>query len=41
MTDYTAPTRDMKFVMQELLDLDAISALPGFEEASPELVDAV
>ena len=41
MTDYNAPTRDMQFVMQELLDLNAISELPGFEEATPELVDAV
>ena len=41
MTDYTAPTRDMRFVMQELLDFDAINGLPGFEEATPELVDAV
>ncbi|MEX0730704.1 MAG: acyl-CoA dehydrogenase [Aquisalimonadaceae bacterium] len=41
MSDYHAPLRDMKFVMQELLDMEAIAALPGFEEATPELVDAV
>jgi len=41
MTHYHAPTRDMAFVMQELLNLNAIRNRPGFEEATPELVDAI
>ncbi|MDN3516991.1 acyl-CoA dehydrogenase [Aquisalimonas lutea] len=41
MTDYNAPTRDMKFVMQELLGIEPIARLPGFDEATPGLVDAV
>jgi acyl-CoA dehydrogenase len=41
MTTYLAPVRDMRFVINELAGLDALQALPGFEEATPELVDAV
>jgi alkylation response protein AidB-like acyl-CoA dehydrogenase len=41
MSTYHAPLRDMQFVLKELVDLDAIRALPGCEEVSPDLVDAV
>ena len=41
MSDYTAPIRDMKFVMKELAGLDEVARLPGFEEATDDLVDAV
>ena len=41
MIPYNAPIRDMRFVMQDLGLLDAVRALPGCEEASAELVDAV
>ncbi|MFM0504821.1 acyl-CoA dehydrogenase C-terminal domain-containing protein [Paraburkholderia caffeinilytica] len=41
MSTYIAPLRDMRFVMTELAGLDAVSALPGFEEATPELAEAV
>ena len=41
MSTYAAPLRDMKFVLNELVDLGAISALPGHEEVTPDLVDAV
>ena len=41
MTVYAAPLADMRFVMHELADLAAIGTLPGFEEATPDLVDAV
>src|SRR5690625_2582685 len=41
MTQYTAPTRDMRFVINELLRLDEVTALPGFEEATPDLVDSI
>ena len=41
MSTYSAPIRDMKFVLKELVDLDAIAALPGCEEVSADLVDAV
>ena len=41
MTDYKAPLRDLKFVYSELFDGAALAALPGFEDATPDLADAV
>ena len=41
MTVYRAPQRDMRFVLHELLGVEQLAALPGFEETSPELVDQV
>jgi len=38
---YTAPTRDMLFAINELADLTKIATLPGFEDATPEIVEAV
>ena len=38
---YTAPVKDMMFVMQELAGLDDIAALPGFEEANADTAQAV
>jgi alkylation response protein AidB-like acyl-CoA dehydrogenase len=37
MASYRAPLRDMSFVLRELAGVDAISALPGFEEAADVL----
>ncbi len=41
MTTYIAPTLEMQFVLNELAGLDTVNTLPGFEEATPDLVDAV
>jgi alkylation response protein AidB-like acyl-CoA dehydrogenase len=41
MAEYTAPLRDMKFVIKELIGLEAVSSLPGCEEVAPDLADAV
>jgi len=41
MSDYSAPLQDMQFVIEEIASLDSISSLPGFEEASAGLVEAV
>lgn len=41
MNNYTAPTRDMRFVLNELAGLPDVNQLPGFEEATAETVDAV
>jgi acyl-CoA dehydrogenase len=41
MSDYRAPTKDISFVINELADLNAISRLPGFEEATPDLAEAI
>jgi alkylation response protein AidB-like acyl-CoA dehydrogenase len=41
MQTYTAPLRDMRFVMHELHDSASLSKLPGLEEMTPELYDTV
>ena len=41
MSEYNAPLRDMKFVLQELAGLEQVVQLPGCEEATPDLVDAI
>ena len=42
MPTYTAPIRDMRFVVYELFGAaDTLTALPGYEEASADLIDAV
>jgi alkylation response protein AidB-like acyl-CoA dehydrogenase len=41
MSEYVAPLKDIRFVMQELADLEQVIALPGCEEASPDVVDAI
>jgi alkylation response protein AidB-like acyl-CoA dehydrogenase len=38
---YRAPTQDIRFTIKELADLDGVLALPGFEEVTEDLVDAV
>ena len=41
MAEYTAPLRDMKFAIKELVGLEEVSSLPGCDELTPDLVDAV
>ncbi len=41
MSTYVAPLKDMRFVMQELAGLAEVGKLPGFEEATPDTVDAI
>src|SRR3954470_1758451 len=41
MSSYTAPLKDMKFVLHELAGLAEVAKLPGFEEATPDTVDAI
>jgi alkylation response protein AidB-like acyl-CoA dehydrogenase len=41
MSEYRAPVKDMGFVINELAGLEQIAALPGYEEATPDLVEAV
>jgi alkylation response protein AidB-like acyl-CoA dehydrogenase len=38
---YTAPIKDMLFVLKELAGLDEVAALPGFEEAGIDTAQAV
>ncbi len=41
MGDYVAPLNDMRFVMRELARIGDVARLPGYEDASDDLVDAV
>lgn len=41
MSSYAAPLGDMLFTMKEIAGLDAISTLPGYEEFTPDVVEAV
>jgi len=41
MSSYVAPLKDMHFVLNELAGLAEVAKLPGFEEATPDTVDAI
>ncbi|HTY03413.1 MAG TPA: acyl-CoA dehydrogenase [Rhodocyclaceae bacterium] len=38
---YTAPVKDMMFVLKELAGVDRVAQLPGYEEASLDVVEAI
>ena len=41
MSAYTAPLKDMRFVLNELAEMSAVAALPGYQDATPDTVDAI
>jgi alkylation response protein AidB-like acyl-CoA dehydrogenase len=42
MTDYRAPRRDMRFVLDDLLESEAhFASLPGCEPLTPDLLEAI
>ncbi|OUS09432.1 acyl-CoA dehydrogenase [Gammaproteobacteria bacterium 53_120_T64] len=41
MTDYTAPLDEMNFLVNDVLGIADIATLPGYEECSSELVEAI
>ncbi len=41
MSAYTAPLKDMRFVLNELAGLAAVAQLPGFQDATPDTTDAI
>ena len=41
MSAYTPPLKDMQFVLRELAGIDRVAELPGYEDAAPDLVEAI
>ncbi len=41
MSNYVAPLKDMRFVLNELAGLGEVAKLPGYEESTPDTVDAI
>jgi alkylation response protein AidB-like acyl-CoA dehydrogenase len=41
MSTYRAPLPEMQFVLTELAGFDQVAALPGYEEATPDVVTAI
>ena len=38
---YNAPVKEIRFVLNELAELTSVCSLPGYEDCSVELVDAI
>ena len=41
MSTYSPPLKDMQFALRELAGLSEVAALPGWQDATPELVDQI
>ncbi len=41
MSDYNAPVQDMRFILENLCDMDGLRAFPAFEDATEDLVDQI
>tara|TARA_R110002096_G_scaffold340539_2_gene533640 strand:+ start:8943 stop:10739 length:1797 start_codon:yes stop_codon:yes gene_type:complete len=41
VADYIAPTREMKFVLKDVIDIAEVTALDRFQDASDDIIDAV
>jgi len=41
MAEYVAPLKDMQFVLKRVVGLDQVNALPGWEDVTEDVVDAI
>lgn len=41
MPVYNAPLENMKFVLHDVLGVESLSSLPGYEDATPDLIDSI
>src|ERR1700687_4041156 len=41
VAEYVAPLKDMQFVLKHVVGLDQVNTLPGWEEVTEDVVDAV
>ncbi|MBI3526147.1 MAG: acyl-CoA dehydrogenase [Betaproteobacteria bacterium] len=41
MSNYSAPLKDMQFVLRELAGIERVAQLPGYEEATADVVEAI
>jgi len=41
MAEYAAPLKDMRFVLKHVVGLDQVNTLPGWEEVTEDVVDAI